>query len=391
MAAEPAARLIPGLGLGGRNSEEFKVWRLAQRRVFNRGDQSSDSAPNDPDGETLTINTSALGECLGTFDNLAVDNLAVVNLYGKRATPVGSALDGSMLCSALDGLGGSTLSSAHDRSTLGSTLSSAHDRSTLGSALDAVSSSALSFALDGSSLGSTPVGSALDGSMLCSAHDGLGGSMPVRLALDGSMLSSAHDRSTRALNTQRAGPSNGARPSQSSSNRPPFQHKAGSKDGYKGQSKGAGLNDKNRFGLCSFCDARGCQNADNPKAGIDTCSVFGGCPCKPNASPDEAQFVELQRKFLKEAGPKSKYHSPPYLKGTASRSNIWQFTKDLAERSMATNLPISSSSVRMGREPHSASRQIPHYGRSTHRRRGHRERSLPLQVCGSIRAGRLRR
>ena len=186
--------LPPGLGLGGRNSEEFKVWRLAQRRVFNRGDQSSDSAPNDPDGETLTINTSALGECLGTFDNLAVDNLAVVNFYGKGATPVGSALDGSMLCSA------------HDRSTLGSALdgsmlSSAHDRSTLGSALNGIGSSALGFALDGSSLdgsslGSTPVGSALDGSMLCSAHDGLGGSMPVRSALDGSMLSSAHDRST---------------------------------------------------------------------------------------------------------------------------------------------------------------------------------------------------
>ena len=62
-----------------------------------------------------------MGKCLGTFDNLAVDNLAVVNLYGKGATPVVSALDGSMLCSALDGLGGSTLSSAHDRSTLGST------------------------------------------------------------------------------------------------------------------------------------------------------------------------------------------------------------------------------------------------------------------------------
>ena len=145
--------LPPGLGLGGRNSEEFKVWRLAQRRVFNRGDQRSDSAPDHPDGETLTINTSALGECLGTFDNLAVDNLAVVNLYGKGTTPVGSALDGSMLCSTLDGLGGSTLSSAHNRSTLGSTLSSAHDRSTLGSALVAVGSSALGFALDGSSLG----------------------------------------------------------------------------------------------------------------------------------------------------------------------------------------------------------------------------------------------
>ena len=176
-------RLPPGLGLGGRNSEEFKVWRLAQRRVFNRGDQSSDSAPDHPDGETLTINTSALSECLGTFDNLAVDNLAVVNLYGKGATPVGSALDGSMLCSALDGLGGSTLSSAHDRSTLGS-------------ALDGIGSSALGFALDGSSLGSTPVSSALDGSMLCSALDRstLGsvldgvGSSALGLALDGSSL-----------------------------------------------------------------------------------------------------------------------------------------------------------------------------------------------------------
>ena len=181
--------LPPGLGLGGRNSEEFKVWRLAQRRVFNRGDQSSDSAPNDHDGKTLTINTSALGECLGTFDNLAVDNLAVVNFYGKGATPVGSALDGSMLCSA------------HDRSTLGSALdgsmlSSAHDRSTLGSALNGIGSSALGFALDGSSLGSTPVSSALDGSMLCSALDRstLGsaldgvGSSALGFALDGSSL-----------------------------------------------------------------------------------------------------------------------------------------------------------------------------------------------------------
>ena len=52
----------------------------------------------------------------------------------------------------------------------------------------------------------------------------------------------------------------------------------------KGKPKG---DDKNRFGLCSFCDARGCQNADNPAAGIATCSVFGGCACKPNASLDE--------------------------------------------------------------------------------------------------------
>ena len=142
--------------------------------------------------------------------------------------------------------------------------------------------------------------------------------LPMRsLAFSTSLRDDHAPGALNALNNQRAGPSNGARPTtQSSSNRPPFQNRAGSKDGYKGQSKGAGLNDKTRFGLCSFCDARGCQNADNPKAGIDTCSVFGGCACKPNASPDEVQYVELQRKFLKEAGPKSKYHSSPYTQPT---------------------------------------------------------------------------
>ena len=115
-----------------------------------------------------------------------------------------------------------------------------------------------------------------------------------------------------ALNIQRAGPSRDSGSSQPSY-RPPFQAKGGPKDGYKGKPKADG-NDKVRFGLCSFCDARGCQNAEDPKAGIDKCSVFGGCPCKPNASPDEKQYVELQRNFLKEAGPKSKYHAAPYLK-----------------------------------------------------------------------------
>ena len=150
-------------------------------------------------------------------------------------------------------------------------------------------------------------------------------------------------RSPGALNVQRAGPLNTARPSQPSSHRPPFQVKRDPKDGYKSKPKG---DDAARFGLCGFCDARGCQNADNPKAGIATCSVFAGCACKPNASPDEKQYVEIQRKFLKEAGPKSKYHTSPYLKGAASRSDVWQFTKDLAERSMVTNLPTSGVRIR---------------------------------------------
>ena len=156
-----------------------------------------------------------------------------------------------------------------------------------------------------------------------------------------------------ALNVQRAGASNGTRSVQSGHNRPPFQAKGGPRDGYKGKSKVDGTNDKIRFGQCGFCDARGCQNADNPKAGIDTCSVFGGCPCKPNASPDEKQYVELQRKFLKEAGPKSKYHASPYLKGMECRSNVWQFTKDLAQRSglnIASSAATSSSGVRISRE-----------------------------------------
>ena len=135
--------------------------------------------------------------------------------------------------------------------------------------------------------------------------------------------STRHDgRQPGALNAQRAGASNGPRPLQSGTNRPPFQTKGGPRDGYKGKPKGDGTSDKVRFGLCSYCDARGCQNADDPKAGIDKCSVFGGCACKPTATPDEKQYVELQRKFLKEAGPKSKYHAPPYLKGVRiSREN----------------------------------------------------------------------
>jgi len=120
--------------------------------------------------------------------------------------------------------------------------------------------------------------------------------------------STRHDgRQPGALNAQRAGASNGPRPFQSGTNRPPFQAKGGPREGYKGKPKGDGTSDKIRFGQCSFCDARGCQNADDPKAGIDKCSVYGGCACKPTASPDEKQYVELQRKFLKEAGPKSKY------------------------------------------------------------------------------------
>jgi hypothetical protein len=134
---------------------------------------------------------------------------------------------------------------------------------------------------------------------------------------------------------------------------PPFQAKGGPKDAYKGKPKGDGSSEKIRFGQCSFCDARGCQNADDPKAGIDRCSVFGGCACKPTASPDEKQYVELQRKFLKEAGPKSKYHAPPYLKGMENRSNVWQFTKDLAQRSsvsIASSTATASSGVRISRE-----------------------------------------
>ena len=156
-----------------------------------------------------------------------------------------------------------------------------------------------------------------------------------------------------ALKLQRAGASNGQRSFQSGTNRPPFQAKGGPREGYKGKPKGDGTSDKIRFGQCSFCDARGCQNADDPKAGIDKCSVFGGCPCKPNALPDEKQYVELSRKFLKDAGPKSKYHSPPYLKGMEIRSNVWQFTKDLAQHSglsIASPATSSSSGVRISRE-----------------------------------------
>jgi hypothetical protein len=113
------------------------------------------------------------------------------------------------------------------------------------------------------------------------------------------------------------------------------------------------------------CRAQACtMPRDNPEAGKNTCSVFGGtCPCKPGASADETQHVDLCRAFLKASG--SKYHTPPYLKGVACRSNIWQHTKDVAQSSCApsaltsrsrspasvvTNLPDPVSSARIGRE-----------------------------------------
>ena len=125
------------------------------------------------------------------------------------------------------------------------------------------------------------------------------------------------DRAPGALHVHRAGQSGNAR-NFPPSNRPPFQEmKGGPKDG--------GLKDKIRFGLCSYCEARGCQNADDQKAGMDKCSVFGGCPCRPGASADEVQYVEISRMFLKTSG--SKYHASPYLKGVERRSNVWQHTK----------------------------------------------------------------
>ena len=66
------------------------------------------------------------------------------------------------------------------------------------------------------------------------------------------------DRAPGALHVHHAGQSGNAR-NFPPSDRPPFQEK-------KGGPKDGGLKDKIRFGLCSYCDARGCQNADDPKA-----------------------------------------------------------------------------------------------------------------------------
>ena len=76
-------------------------------------------------------------KCTKTIDIIARFSLRVAALRVARTLPprglvrardAGSALDGSMLCSALDGLGGSTLGSALDSlggSTLGSALEGA--------------------------------------------------------------------------------------------------------------------------------------------------------------------------------------------------------------------------------------------------------------------------
>ena len=144
------------------------------------------------------------------------------------------------------------------------------------------------------------------------------------------------DRAPGALHVHRAGQSGNAR-NFPPSNRPPFQEK-------KGGPKDGGLKDKIRFGLCSYCDARGCQNADDPKAGMDKCSVFGGCPCRPGASADEVQYVEISRMFLKTSD--SKYHASPYLKGVERRSNVWQHTKDIAQKSYAHDVSPSCSEAR---------------------------------------------
>jgi len=144
------------------------------------------------------------------------------------------------------------------------------------------------------------------------------------------------DRAPGALHVHCAGQSGNAR-NFPPSNRPPFQEK-------KGGPKDGGLKDKIRFGLCSYCDARGCQNADDPKASMDKCSVFGGCPCRPGASADEVQHVELNRTFLKASG--SKYHASPYLKGVERRSNVWQHTKEIAQRSYAHDVSPSRSEAR---------------------------------------------
>ena len=117
------------------------------------------------------------------------------------------------------------------------------------------------------------------------------------------------------------------------------------------------------FGLCSYCDARGCANFNDPKAGKDKCSVFGGCACKPGALADEVRFVDLCRAYLKTTS--SKHQSPPYLKGMALRSKIWNHTMDVAQSTFAfssssprphsppsvvTNLSNPTTGVRVGRE-----------------------------------------
>ena len=95
-----------------------------------------------------------------------------------------------MLNSALDGLGSSALGVAFGSSTL----SSAHDRSTLGCALDGVGCSALAHSSVLVDLGG-PALDGLGGSTLGSALDGLHGSA-LGVVFGGSTLSSAHDRLT---------------------------------------------------------------------------------------------------------------------------------------------------------------------------------------------------
>ena len=48
--------------------------------------------------------------------------------------------------------------------------------------------------------------------------------------------------------------------------------------------------------------------------------------------------------FLKTSG--SKYHASPYLKGVERRSNVWQHTKDIAQRSYVHDVSPSRSEAR---------------------------------------------
>ena len=170
-------------------------------------------------------------------------------------------------------------------------------------------------------------------------------------------IRSDQGRADGALHLQRSGPST-ARPAGSA-----FTRQAPGRPSTSWPSDANGKAKTKPFGLCSYCDARGCANSNDPKAGKDKCSVFGGCACKPGALADEVRFVDLCRAYLKTTG--SKHQSPPYLKGTALRSHIWNHTMDVAQSSFAsnsssphtrsspsvvTNLSNPTTGVRVGRE-----------------------------------------
>ena len=183
-------------------------------------------------------------------------------------------------------------------------------------------------------------------------------------------IRSDQERAGGALHLQRGGPPTarpaGSFPRNTSTPGRPSNSASNSAPGRSSTSWSSDANEKTRakpFGLCSYCDARGCANFNDPKADKSKCSVFGGCACKPGASADEVRFVDLCRSYLKTTG--SKHQSPPHLKGTALRSRVWNHTMDVAQSTFAsssssprprsppsvvTNLSNSTSGVRVGRE-----------------------------------------